>query len=98
MADRRWGIRVADVRLPRTWPLAVVISVLLAHMTERRQLRELRRIGAEFGEYVGTRDQEAAEREARLLALTRTLTRLTWVLLAVTVAALAVAAVTLARS
>lgn len=42
------------------------------------------------------RDREAAEREARLLALTIRLARLTWALLAVTVGTLAVAIVTLA--
>jgi hypothetical protein len=60
-------------------------------------LRELQRIGAELGEYVGTRDREAAEREARLLALTHTLRRLTWALLFFTAAALVVGILALVR-
>jgi hypothetical protein len=53
MSERQWGVRLADVRLPRAWPLPVIVSLLTARVTERRQLRELQRIGAELGDYVG---------------------------------------------
>jgi hypothetical protein len=96
MRERDWGVRLADLRLPRWWALAVIASVIAARFYDRSQLRELERIGAELGDYAGTRDREAAEREARLVALTIRLARLTWALLAVTVGTLAVAIVTLA--
>lgn len=95
VSEREWGVRVADVRLPRWWPVAVLVSVILAHVSDRRQLRELRGIGADLGDYLGTRDREAAERDARLVALTKTLARVTWVLLGVAVATLVVAALAL---
>jgi hypothetical protein len=93
--EREWGVRLADLRLPRSWPVAVVVSAILARAYDRRQLRELERIGAELGTYVGTRDREAAERESRLLTVTVRVARLTWALLVVAAATLAVAVVTL---
>jgi hypothetical protein len=90
-ADREWGVRLADVRLPTFWWLAVLITFLFSRRLQRRQLRELQRIGAELGTYIGERDRAAAEREDRLI-------KLTWALLALTGATLAVAVVTIVQS
>jgi hypothetical protein len=77
MPSREPRVRRADIRVPRWWPVAVLLSLLFARVYERRQLRELERIGAELGTYVGARDRAAVEREARLLKLTAVLTWLT---------------------
>ncbi len=76
----------------------MLIGLLAGRVTEQRQLRQLRRIGGEIGSYIGTRDREAAEREACLIALTQTLSRLTWALLLVALVTVVVAVVALARS
>ena len=76
-------------------PLTVTIGVfagwVIARMLERRQLRELERIGAELGNYYGERDRQAAERERRMIDLTSSVSRLTWALLAVATVTLVVA-------
>lgn len=99
MAEPRWGVRLADIRLPRSWPVAVIVSTLLARRRNAEQLRRatqtLQAPLTDVAVYVRDRDREAAEREARLLALTVTLARLTWALLVLAAATLAVAAVTL---
>jgi hypothetical protein len=64
----------------------------LARVYDRRQLRQLERIGAELGSYIGERDREAAEREVRLLRLSA---GLIWLTAAVLVTAIATIIVTL---
>lgn len=100
MAEREWGVRLADIRLPRAWPVAVVLSTLIARRYRDAQVQRavstLERPMREAAEYVHDRDHEASVCETRLLALTETLARLTWALLMLTIATLAVAIVTLA--
>jgi len=78
-------------RLPTSLWIGVLGVLLLVRWRDRRELREVSRIGADLGTYYGERDQATARREERLLDLTKTLTRLTWVLLAFTAVALIVA-------
>jgi hypothetical protein len=37
--EPRWGVRVADVWLPRFWPVAVIVSSLFARRHDATQLR-----------------------------------------------------------
>jgi hypothetical protein len=92
-------VRLADVRLPRWWPIAVIVSTLLARRRNAEQLQRatqtLQAPLTDVAMYVRDRDREAAEREARLLALTVTLARLTWALLVLAAATVTLAVVTL---
>lgn len=94
MDENDWGVRLADIRVPRLWPIAVLLALVLARVHDRREHRELKRIGTELGTYVGERDQATSEREARLLKLTAVLA---WLTGAVLVAAVASIVVTLAH-
>lgn len=93
--DREWGVRLADVRLPRAWPLSVFGALLLVRRQDKRQVKQAERIGRELAESVVFRWQEGDARTDALLALTRTLKRLTWALVVAALASLAVAVVTL---
>jgi hypothetical protein len=63
--------------------IALIMGVLTLFLLwdNRRVTREAERVGAELGTYYGDRDRESADREAQMLKLTQTLTRLTWLLL-----------------
>jgi hypothetical protein len=88
--DEEWGVRLADIRLPRAWPLPVMVALLLARRQQSRALRGIERTSKDLGEITAQRWREGDARADRLIALTATLTRLTWVLLAVTVVTLVV--------
>lgn len=79
--------------------LALLAATLLAHWTNERKMSEaittLDKAAVDVGQYIGERDRDAADREHRLLALTVTLTRLTWVLLVLAAATLAAGVVAL---
>lgn len=87
------GTRLADLRVPPGWRVAVLLGLVLGLIQRRRQLRELERIGSELGAYVGTRNREADERAKLLL-------KLNWALIVLTagvlVAGVAAVVVTLA--
>lgn len=89
------GIRLADVRLPRAWPFAVLGGLLLARREQARSVEDGTRIGTELGESVVTRWHQNDAGTQAIIALTRTLARLTWVLVFVGLATLAVALITL---
>lgn len=93
-------MRLADVRLPRSWAVWVVVTAYFARRSNEKQWKQatetLQAPLTQVAEYVRDRDESAAEREERLLALTVTLARLTWVLLVLAAATLAFAVVTLA--
>ena len=55
------SFRITPVRLL----IGVVAGWVIAQILERRQLREVERIGAELGDYYGTRDRLAAELEQK---------------------------------
>jgi len=88
--DGQWGVRLADIRLPRAWPLPVMAALLLARRREVRALRDMERTSKDLAEITVQRWQEGDARADRLIALTDTLARLTWVLLAVTLVTLIV--------
>lgn len=84
------GTRLADVRLPRYWPVSVIAALLLARRQQGRSLREVEGVGKDLAEITVERWREGDVRTDQLIALTETLARLTWVLLAVTVVTLLV--------
>lgn len=84
LEDQERGVRLADVRLPRYWPLPLIAALLLARWQQNRALRDAGKVGKDIGEITVQRWQEGDVRADQLIALTKTLTRLTWVLLAVT--------------
>lgn len=95
--QRPSGVRLADIRVPRLWRLALVAGMSLGLWQRRRDLRALAETGKELGKLTTQRWQEGDARADRLIRLTETLARLTWVLLGVTAVALAVAMVALVR-
>jgi len=99
MTEPRWGVRLADVRLPRWWAVAVMVTAYFARRSNDKQWKQatatLQAPLTQAAEYVRDRDQSAAEREERVLAHTVVLARLTWALLVLAASTLAVAVVTL---
>jgi hypothetical protein len=93
----RTGVRLADVRLPRAWPLAVLGAHLMARREQDRSVDEAAAIGREIAESVVTRWQQNDAGTQAMIDLTRTLARLTWVLVFVGLATLAVAIITVAQ-
>lgn len=79
--DEQWGVRLADIRLPRAWPLPVMVALLLSQRQQNRALRGIEQTGKELGEITAQRWREGDARADGLIALTATLARLTWVLL-----------------
>lgn len=88
--DHQRGVRLADVRLPRYWPVSVIAALLLARRLQSRSLREAESVGKDLGEITVERWREGDVRTDQIIALTKTLARLTWVLLAATVVTLVV--------
>jgi hypothetical protein len=88
------GTRLADLRPPRYWPLSLIGGLLLARWFQRRRDRDLTEVGEELGEVTVDRWQSVDAREERLLIVTARLARLTWALLLVAAATLAVAIAT----
>jgi hypothetical protein len=82
-------VRLADVRLPRLWLLALLAALLLTRRSDQHAVVQAQRIGRELGEAVNDRWRTSDERTDELLALTRTLKWLTWALFAVAAATLA---------
>ena len=96
MSARR--TRLADVRVPPFWPYAVLAGLSVSLRQRKRDETSGVRIGSDLGDAVVTRWKQGDESTAAMIALTRTLARLTWVLLFVAVATLAVAVITLATA
>jgi hypothetical protein len=92
-----WGVRLADVRISRYWPASVIAAMVVVRRRDRRMVKQAERIGHELAESVVFRWRETDERTDALIDLTRTLKRLTWVLLLVALVTLLVAALTLAK-
>lgn len=88
--ERQRGTRLADVRLPRYWPVSVFGALFLAQLQQHRDHRKFAELGKELGEITTQRWQETDTRADRLIELSKTLTRLTWVLLLATVVTLVV--------
>lgn len=88
--DHQRGVRLADVRLPRYWLVSVIAGLLLARRLQNRSLREAESVGKDLGEITVERWREGDVRTDQMIALTKTLARLTWVLLAATVVTLVV--------
>jgi hypothetical protein len=88
--DKQRGVRLADIRLPRYWPVSVIGALLLARRQQNRERQNFAELGKDLGEATTQRWQESDARADRLIALSKTLTRLTWVLLLATVVTLLV--------
>jgi hypothetical protein len=84
--------------LPRYWPVSVIAALLLARRQQNRSLREVESVGKDLGEVTVERWREGDARTDQMIALTKTLARLTWVLLAATVVTLAVNVVILVKA
>jgi hypothetical protein len=87
---KQWGVRLADIRVPRTWFLPVGAAIVRQWRSERRLVRETERIAGDLGDTITQRWRTGDERADELLALTRSLMRLTWALLAVAAVTLVV--------
>ena len=79
------------MRVSRYWPASVLAAAIMIRRRDRRMVKEADRIGREIGESVVSRWRETDERTEALIKMTRTLARLTWALLIVTLGTLAVA-------
>jgi hypothetical protein len=88
--DKQRGVRLADIRVPRYWPVSVIGALLLARRQRNSEVQDAAETGQDLGEATVTRWKETDARADQLTALTNTLARLTWVLLAATVATLVV--------
>jgi hypothetical protein len=73
------------------------VLAYLVRRRDRKMVREADRIGRDIGESVAMRWHDTDQRTDALIDLTRTLKRVTWVLLVVAVVTLIVAIVTLAQ-
>lgn len=79
-----WGLRLGDVRVPRLWPVAILVVALLLRRRERREVEVAEKVGRDLGEITTTRWQSVD-------SMQQDLRRLTWALLIVAVATLVVA-------
>ncbi|HSS05332.1 MAG TPA: hypothetical protein VLK89_09150 [Solirubrobacterales bacterium] len=70
--------------------------MLLARRLQNRSLREVEDVGKDLGEITVERWREGDTRTDQMIALTKTVARLTWVLLVATVVTLVVNVVILA--
>lgn len=88
--DRRAGTRLADVRVPRYWPVSVLGALLLARRSGRRDFHAVQRTASELGEVTVERWRATDARADELIRLTERLAQLTWALLLVAAATLIV--------
>jgi hypothetical protein len=103
-SSRMWPAMIANgvcawprLRISRYWPWSVFAAVIAIRRRNRRMVKQADRIGRDLAESVVFRWRETDERTDALIDLTRTLKRLTWVLLVVGLATLVVAILALAR-
>lgn len=75
--DESWGVRLADIRVSRYWPIGVIVGIVIGTWLNRRAQRELEDVGTKLGTYMGERDQQAAQTQAGLVKLTKILAGLT---------------------
>lgn len=68
--DQQWGVRLADVRLPRHWPLPVIAALLLSRRQQHRALREVEEVSKDLGDITVQRWREGDARTNQLIALT----------------------------
>ena len=87
--DDGW-VRLADLRLPRWWPLWSIVVMLFQRRKQSRQLEDAVTGMSELAEVIAQRWQEGDERERQMLKLTRRLERLTWAVVALCIATLGV--------
>lgn len=88
--DDNRGTRLADVRLPRYWPASFFAALLLARRKQSRELKEAVESATDLARVIGERWNEGDERERQLFALQARVVTLTWVLVGLTVAVLAI--------
>jgi hypothetical protein len=88
--DGNAGTRLADVRLPRYWFQSFFSALLLARWKENREIKRAGQSAGELAQLIAERWNEGDARERQLVALTHRVVRLTWMLVALTVAVLSV--------
>ena len=76
--------------MPRYWLVSVIVALLLGRHLQNRSLREAESVGKDLGEITVERWREGDARTDQMIELTKTLARLTWVLLAATAVTLVV--------
>jgi hypothetical protein len=81
-------IRLADAKVPRPlwwW----VLLVLAVRRSDRRHIRAAEHVGRDLAESVVARWEQTDAATDAMLALTRTMVRLTWAIMGLTVVVLA---------
>jgi hypothetical protein len=87
VADRGMYTRLADVPVPRRWWWWALLVVML-RLDSHRTRKQLRRVGRELGESVVSRWDQTDAATDSMLDLNRTMVRLTWATVALTVVVL----------
>lgn len=87
VSERGMYTRLADVPVPRRWWWWGLLVVMVLR-DGRRTRKEDERIGQELGESVVTRWKDTDEATAVMLKMTKTMVRLTWAVVALTVVVL----------
>ena len=90
LSDDHGWVRLADLRLPRWWPLWSIAVMLFQRRKQSGQIEEAVTSMSELAEVIAQRWQEGDERERQMLKLTRRLERLTWAVVALGIATLGV--------
>ena len=88
--DEDGWVRLADLRLPRWWPLWSIAVMMFNRRKQSRQLEEAVTGMSELVEVIAQRWQEGDDRERQMLKLTRRLERLTWIVVLLGIATLCV--------
>ena len=88
MDDGGMYTRLADLRVPRPWWWWTLLALALIY-NGRRTERKMERIGRDLGESVVTRWQDTDEATVAMLKMTRTMVRLTWAVVILTVVVIA---------
>ena len=76
--------RLGDVPVPRRWWWWVLLVILLVR-DGRRTRRQMEQVGRDLGQAVVTRWKDTDDATASMLKMTRTMVRLTWAVVVLTV-------------
>jgi hypothetical protein len=89
MSNEGMYMRLADFPVPRRWWWWGLLVLLLAR-DGRRNRRKMKRTGKDLGKSVVARWEQVDAATAAMLKLNRTMVRLTWAVVALTLVALGV--------
>lgn len=95
--EPEWGVRLADVRISRYWPVALIASAVILKWRDRREIREVARVGRDLAEITVNRWETVDGMQRDLRKFTARVALLSWALLLVATATLFVGVVTLVK-